>query len=149
MVSVALIRAPGFKGEEDMRSSTVLLAVGLASLAGAAQAGLTVCNKTAYVQGVSIGYKSGNNWVSEGWWNIDPGRCATVVGGALKNRYYYYRAEVDGGPFDGGGYYFCTTPSAYTIVGDANCRGRGYDRENFREVDTGSQARDFTLTLVP
>jgi uncharacterized membrane protein len=34
---------------------------------GAAQAGLNICNKTSHTQGISIGYKDGNNWVSEGW----------------------------------------------------------------------------------
>jgi len=126
-----------------------LIAAGfLAGMAGAAQAGLNICNKTGSVQGISIGYKAGNNWVSEGWWNIDPGSCTTVVGGDLKNRYYYYRAEINGGPFDGEGYVFCTTPSEYTIVGDKNCNARGYDREDFRQIDTGSQATEFTLNLV-
>ena len=116
-------------------------------MASGAQAGLEICNQTSAVQGISIGYKDGETWVSEGWWNIDPGACAIVVGGNLKNRYYYYRAEVNGGPFKGEGYMFCTTPEDYTIVGDNNCSGRGYDREAFSEVDTGTKATDFTLTL--
>jgi uncharacterized membrane protein len=116
---------------------------------GAAQADLKVCNKTRYTQGISIGYKEGSRWVSEGWWNINRGKCATVVGGDLKQRYYYYRAEVDGGPFNGSGYYFCTSSREYTIHGDTNCRGRGYDREDFREIDTGATSKSFTLTLVP
>ncbi len=121
----------------------------LAGVAGTAQAGLKICNETRYVQGVSIGYKSGDAWVSEGWWNVNPGACATVIGGDLQNRYYYYRAEIDGGPFDGEGYTFCTTPSEYTIYGDSNCRGRGYAQEDFRQIDTGAKATEFTLTLVP
>jgi len=118
-------------------------------LSGAAHAGLTICNETAYKQGVSIGYKSGDAWVSEGWWNLPTGGCSTVVRGDLKNRYYYYRAEVNGGDFDGEDYMFCTTTTEYTIVGDTNCRGRGYDRESFREIDTGPTSTDYTLTLVP
>jgi len=114
----------------------------------AAQAELKICNTTGYTQGVSIGYKADIAWVSEGWWNIKPGDCATVVSGDLKKRYYYYRAEVDGGDFDGENYLFCTSPKEYTIVGDDNCQSRGYDRESFREIDTGETYKDYTLTLV-
>jgi len=116
---------------------------------GAAQADLIFCNETRFVQGISIGYTYGDTFASEGWWNVQPGQCSVVVGGDLKNRYYYYRAEIDGGPFDGEGYFFCTTPDAYTIIGDVNCNGRGYDRENFSEIDTGSSATSWTVTLVP
>ena len=130
-------------------SNTIFAAGILAGMAGAADAGLRICNETYYVQSVSIGYKGGSQWISEGWWNIEVGDCANVVGGDLKKRYYYYRAEVDGGGFDGENYYFCTTSREYTIVGDENCRGRGYDRESFTEIDTGSSATSFTLTLVP
>ncbi|MFN3144032.1 MAG: DUF1036 domain-containing protein [Paracoccaceae bacterium] len=66
---------------------------------------------------------------------------------ALDLRYYDYRAEVEGGTFDGEGYYFCTSPDAYTIVGDANCRARGYDEEEFAEIDVEDYT-SFTLTLV-
>ena len=137
------------RGETMIDYKVFALACALVGVGGAAQAGLTICNKTGYTQGVSIGYKSGSNWVSEGWWNIDSGGCATVVNGALKNRYYYYRAEIDGGPFTGEGYMFCTTPAEYTIIGDGNCRGRGYDRENFSQIDTGSTSTNYTLNLVP
>jgi len=115
----------------------------------AAQAELIICNNTAYTQGVSIGYNSGDQWVSEGWWNVSPGACSTVVGGDLRQRYYYYRAEIDGGPFRGEDYYFCTTPSEYTIYGDGNCAARGYDREAFSQIDTGQSNTKYTLTLVP
>ena len=117
-------------------------------MAGAAQAGLEICNDTGASQSVSIGYKGDEDWTSEGWWNIEPGDCMTPVG-ELKNRYYYYRAEVDGGDFDGEDYFFCTTTEAYTIVGDTECDTRGYDREEFAEIDTGSSEGMFTLTLIP
>ena len=84
-----------------------------------------------------------------GWWNINSGACATVIGGDLKTRYIYYRAEIDGGPFNGQGYYFCTTPSQYTIWGDGNCNERGYAREAFSQIDTGENYTKYTLNLVP
>lgn len=131
-----------------MRIQAAALIGGLVIAAGAAQAGLTICNDTASTQSVSIGYKRGDVWMSEGWWNVPAQDCSVVVGGPLENRFYYYRAEINGGDFKGGGYYFCTQPQAYTIRGDDRCEARGYQSEDFREIDTGPSATDFTLTLV-
>ena len=124
-----------------------MAAAGLAVMAGAAQAGLQICNGTSDKQGVSIGYSDGGQWISEGWWNITPGNCTNVVRGDLKQRYYYVRAEVNGGGFNGTGHWFCTTPSEYTIYGDTDCIERGYDREDFYEIDTGAKAKEYTFTL--
>ncbi|WP_172296922.1 DUF1036 domain-containing protein [Pseudoruegeria sp. HB172150] len=131
-----------------LRFTKFFLAGCIVGSAGAAHAGLEICNETDFVQSVSIGYKGDADWVSEGWWNVEPGDCTTVVGGNLQKRYYYYRAEVDGGDFAGENYMFCTTPEEYEILGDSNCESRGYDSESFREIDTGETATDFTYTLV-
>ncbi len=125
------------------------LSAGLAGFATMAQAELQICNETEYTQSVSIGYKGAEDWTSEGWWNIAPGDCATPVTGDLKNRFYYYRAEIDGGDFPGQGYSFCTDPGEYTIIGDTDCEARGYETEDFREIDTGETATEFIFTLVP
>ena len=111
-------------------------------------AGLEVCNETEFTQSLSFGYDGADGWTSEGWWNIDPGECSTPALDGVNRRYVYYRAEVDGGPFDGQSYFFCTSPQEYTIVGDAECAERGYDREDFREIDTGGNEGMFTFTLV-
>lgn len=113
-----------------------------------AWAGLTICNETPNSRSVAIGYKEADNWVSEGWWNVAPGECATVVGGNLKSRYYYYRANSSSASFDGEGYMFCTQAEPFTIIGDENCNRRGYRSESFREIDTGPDALDFTLTMT-
>ncbi len=110
--------------------------------------GFRVCNETAAKQSFSIGYEGSEDWTSEGWWNVEPGACATLIAGDLTKQYYYLRAEVDGGDFAGDEFYFCTTPDAYTIVGDQNCEARGYDRENFVEVDIGAGSTRYTYTLA-
>lgn len=110
---------------------------------GAAMAGLTLCNEADVRHAVAVGYKSGDQWVSEGWWNIAPGACATAVGGDLMQRYYYFRAEAAGHDFLDENYAFCTQPAAFTIEGDEACAARGYEQEMFRQIDTG-EARDFT-----
>ena len=132
---------------EYVRAFVAAGVVGLA-LPGAAWAGLRICNETGDTQSVAIGYKGAEDWTSEGWWNIAPGDCATPVLGDLQKRYFYYRAEVDGGDFDGENYMFCTSPDEFTIVGDTECEDRGYDREAFREIDTGEEATEYVFTLV-
>ena len=61
--------------------TTGLLALGLA---GTAEAGLEICNNTSLEQTVAIGYKGDTDWTSEGWWNIAPGACSTLVDGDLQ-----------------------------------------------------------------
>ncbi len=134
----------------SQRSACVaLLGLGLTlgtSLPAAAD--LEICNNTGYLASVAIGYSSGDTWVSEGWWNIEGGDCATVVDGDLPLRYYYLYAEHDevgGGWSDE--YYFCTSDNKFTIVGDTNCESRGYNTTGFVEIDT-EDALDFTFTLI-
>lgn len=122
-----------------------LLALGLA---GTAEAGLEICNDTDQVQSIAIGYKGDTDWTSEGWWNLDPGACATLVEGDLKKRYYYYFADAPGREFKGQNYLFCVQDQPFTIVGDTGCEDRGFQSLDFREIDTGETATEFTLSLV-
>ena len=124
------------------------LGLALACIAGSAQAGLEVCNESGQLQSVAIGFKGDTDWTSEGWWNIEPGSCATLVPGDLTKRYYYYFTETAGRPFDSQNFEFCTTAEIFTIVGDTDCETRGFVTENFREIDTGETATAFTLTLA-
>ncbi|MEQ8293067.1 MAG: DUF1036 domain-containing protein [Roseovarius sp.] len=112
-----------------------------------AMAGLEICNDTGVSQSVSVGYKQGEDWVSEGWWTIAPGACAEPVGGALTNRYYYYRATAAGQDFRGDGYMFCTQGEAYTIVGDTDCAARGYEAADFAVIDTGETAVSYSYRM--
>ncbi len=119
-----------------------------AMLPGVAIAGLTVCNDSALRQSVAIGYEApGGIWTSEGWWGLNPGECKTVMTETLGRQYFYYRATVKGGGFDGP-FSFCSQGDPFTIQGDKDCVARGYESTRFRKVDTGN-AENFTLTLVP
>ena len=122
-------------------------ALALALCPVSAMAGLEICNDTGETRSVSVGYKQGETWVSEGWWTIAPGACAEPVGGALTNRYYYYRATAAGQGFRGEGYSFCTQGEAYTIVGDADCAARGYEAADFAVIDTGETAESFSFRI--
>ncbi|MFN3147620.1 MAG: DUF1036 domain-containing protein [Paracoccaceae bacterium] len=118
----------------------------LAMLAGPAAAELQFCNDTTQTVSVAIGYSDGEDWVSEGWWNVAANDCSVAIGGDLPNRYYYWRATVAGEEFLTENYYFCTSPSVFTIRGDEQCAERGYDRSAFTEVDVGN-AVSWTIWL--
>ncbi len=130
-----------------MRGLIGAAALACAVLPGAAAAGLKLCNESSARQSVAVGYKSGDQWVSEGWWNIDPGKCTTLIGGDLKHRFYYYRLLAKGRSFEHEGYGFCTQTAAFTIEGDQNCVDRGYVNAGFRQIDAGG-ARDFSFSFT-
>ena len=113
-----------------------------------ALADLRLCNKTTSTVGVALGYKDDNGWASEGWWNIRPGECKTLLEGDLVARYYYVFA-ID---YDKGGYWdgpatLCIKNKIFTIRGRTNCEARGYRTQGFYEVDTGEKT-DFTIMLT-
>jgi uncharacterized membrane protein len=124
-----------------------LMTAGGGLAATEAFAGLEICNQTRVRAAIAIGYKSGDEWVSEGWWNIDPGACQAVVDGDLKHRYYYVRPRGEAdfiGEFD---YAFCTQDAEFTIRGDEDCVRRGYLSERFFKIDTGSTAKHAKFNL--
>ena len=48
-----------------------------------AKADFRLCNNTGSRVGVSIGYKDGEGWTTEGWWNVSSRSCETLLRGAL------------------------------------------------------------------
>ena len=133
-----------------MRPFILLLSAAFClAFAPQAQAGLSVCNDIGARASVAIGYKADDGrWTSEGWWVVEPGECARVIGGDLPKRYYYWHATTSAGTFESANYMFCTSPREFTIQGDTNCNVRGYDRVGFNQLDVGD-ATDFTLHLAP
>ena len=51
-----------------------------------AVADLRICNFTKSRVGIAIGYKDGEGWATEGWWNIAAGGCETLLRGKLAAR---------------------------------------------------------------
>jgi uncharacterized membrane protein len=126
-----------------------LFAILFAVLAAApAHADFRLCNNTGSRVGVAIGYKDAEGWTTEGWWNIGPRSCDTLLRGALVARYYYiYAVDYDRGGEWSGHAYMCSREKEFTIRGADNCLARGYDRTGFFEVDTGEQ-RSWTVQLT-
>jgi uncharacterized membrane protein len=135
-------------GTTTMTQVWAALAFGCA-MAGAAPAlaELRICNDTGVPQSVAVGYRSGEGWASEGWWTIGQGQCKIVLGGELDQQYYFYRSEADDWTFVGQGYFFCTSATEFTIAGPRDCAARGYERREFRVIDTGGKTASATVTM--
>jgi len=113
-----------------------------------ASADLRLCNTTSSRVGVAIGYKDGDGWTTEGWWNVAARSCETILRGPLVARYYYlYAVDYDQGGEWSGRAFMCSRDKEFTIRGIEQCLARGYDRLGFFEVDTQDQ-RQWTVQLT-
>lgn len=120
------------------------------TLAGAspAAADFRLCNNTGSRVGIAIGYKDPDGWTTEGWWNLGPRTCETLVKGLLVARFYYvYAVDYDRGGEWSGKAFMCTRDKEFTVRGIEDCLARGYDRTGFFEVDTTEQ-RSWTVQLT-
>lgn len=122
-----------------------LIALGLTA---PARADLRICNQTANVISVSLGYRAERGWMSEGWWQTPAGDCRVLYQGDLQKRFYYIYAvdDIGGGSWDGQ-VFMCTRDETFTIFGVEDCLARGYERTGFFEVDTQNRS-DWTVQLT-
>jgi uncharacterized membrane protein len=113
-----------------------------------AVADLKLCNSTSSRIGVSIGYRDGDGWATEGWWNIASQTCETLLKGTLSSRFYYIHAvDYDRGGEWAGSNQMCTSDKSYTIRDVKNCQQRGFGQTGFFEVDT-KESKDWTIRLT-
>lgn len=107
----------------------------------------TVCNQTFDIANVAIGDASSGRMMTRGWWVVAPNRCADIVTGALKSRYFYLHAvDVRGNLMVPGEARFCTRPHQFEIDGTDDCWRRGHASGLFREIDT-KDAQSWTVFL--
>ncbi len=131
----------------NTRWATIALAAALTLSVSPALADLKLCNNTGSRVGVGLGYKDLKGWASEGWWNIGPKACETLLKGPLIARYYYiYSVDYDKGGSWGGKSMMCTRDKLFTIRGIKDCKTRGFQKTGFFEVDTGEET-DWTISL--
>jgi uncharacterized membrane protein len=120
----------------------------LVALASPAAADFRLCNNTGSRVGVSVGYKDNEQWVTEGWWNLAPRSCETLLRGSLVARFYYiYAVDYDRGGEWSGKAFMCTREKEFKIEKTDDCLARGLERAGFFEVDTGEQ-RSWTVQLT-
>jgi len=121
-----------------------VLALGSSS----AWADFRLCNNASSRASVAISYTDGQTWVTEGWWNLKQGACETLLRGPLAAQFYYvYAMDERGGEWKGKAY-MCTRDREFRIEGRENCLVRGFDRTGFFEIDTGKDARSWTVQLT-
>jgi len=126
----------------------VAATVALASSATPAAADFRICNLTKSRVGIALGYKDGEGWATEGWWNLTAGNCETLLRGTLAARFYYvYAVDYDRGGEWSGQAFMCTRDKEFTIRGTGDCLARGFERTGFFEVDTGEQ-QTWTVQLT-
>ncbi|GGH30175.1 hypothetical protein GCM10007036_40620 [Alsobacter metallidurans] len=134
----------------SIRLSALLAAalVSTVAFAAPARADLRLCNLTQSRIGVALGYRDGQGWLSEGWWNLKPNECETMLKGGLAARFYYiYAQDYDRGGEWGGKTFMCTRDKEFTVRGIEDCLARGFDRVGFFEIDTGEQ-KSWTVQLT-
>ncbi len=141
-------------GKSETHLATFGRLLSFSSLAAAvlvatpAAADLRMCNNTGSRVSVALAYTDGQEWVSEGWWNLKSLDCVTLLRGALAAQYYYvYAMDERGGEWKGKAF-MCTSDREFKIEGRQDCFVRGYDRTGFFEVDTGKDAKSWTVQLT-
>ncbi|MDR3448435.1 MAG: DUF1036 domain-containing protein [Alphaproteobacteria bacterium] len=135
----------------------LLSLLGTAASPREAQAAMSFCNRTQTTLEAALGYRdegdsTAEDWVSEGWWRMEPGQCARVYAQPLTQRFYFYYAHTLAPAADqssptlwGGKYVFCTDDKAFRITGDGDCPSRNFSSTGFQELDLGPNTRDYTL----
>jgi uncharacterized membrane protein len=122
--------------------------VGLVALAAPAKADFRLCNNASSRVSVALAYTDGQGWVTEGWWNLKQSGCETLLRGPLAAQFYYvYAMDERGGEWKGKAY-MCTRDREFRIEGRENCLVRGFDRTGFFEIDTGKDAKNWTVQLT-
>lgn len=124
------------------------LAVPLLVLAAPARADFRICNNSANRISIALSYTDGTTWTTEGWWNLKPSICEPLLRGPLAAQFYYvYAMDERGGEWKGKAF-MCTLDREFKIDGREDCYARGYDRTGFFEIDTGKDAKNWTVQLT-
>jgi uncharacterized membrane protein len=123
-------------------------ALGLFAFSAPALADFRLCNNATSRVSVALAYTDGQAWVTEGWWNLKQSACETLLRGPLAAQFYYvYAMDERGGEWKGKAY-MCTRDREFRIEGRDNCLVRGFDRTGFFEIDTGKDAKNWTVQLT-
>jgi len=116
-----------------------------------ASADLRLCNKYSSEISVALAYysKSSGEWISEGWWVVEPDACKTPLSGDLNERYYYvYAYSAESGTWSGD-YYFCMAkPDEFKFTSADDESSCDSSWQGFRKIDTESYT-DYEYSFTP
>jgi uncharacterized membrane protein len=117
----------------------LLFSIAVGCLAHSAAADLRLCNNTKMPLETAVGYYNEGAWYTDGWWDVWPNDCSTVITGKLSQRNYYLYAESFGKFFRwGGDAEFCVIPEQMTRLSNDACE----KTEKFYKVDIGDKVVD-------
>lgn len=103
----------------------------------AAPEGYSICNDGEAEVWAAIGLRTGDQYVSRGWWDIAPGACAKVLTTPLATDKVYLYVRKHGNPrLVSGPANFCTADVAFEIFGDTRCTARGLADTGFAPTIT-------------
>ena len=106
-----------------------------------AHADFRICNDTKSLVGAALGYKEEEKWLSEGWFQVPPETCSSLIEGDLNSRFYYiYAEDADKGGQWRGDVFLCTNEREFKIEGVEDCFARGHIKTGFFEIDTGNRS---------
>ncbi|KAG1702854.1 Pyruvate kinase [Nymphon striatum] len=101
-------------------------------------------SKPAILAGIlfaALGYKEDEKWLSEGWFQVPPETCSSLIEGDLNSRFYYiYAEDADKGGQWRGDVFLCTNEREFKIEGVQDCFTRGHIKTGFFEIDTGNRS---------
>jgi uncharacterized membrane protein len=131
-----------FRGVFRKFGLAVVGGVALLAAGARAEAALKICNKTAARIGVAIGIDANGGLSSQGWFNVRPGGCETVLDGDLgTGPYFVHAVDYDRGGEWGGPDLLCVSDGEFLIDGAQDCYARGFARAGFRRIETRGQTQ--------
>jgi len=116
----------------------VLVLTGLAA-AAPARAGYSLCNETSYVLEAAVGQTTDNGITTQGWLQVLPGACRTVIKDKLDRSPLYLYARTPK-LYDqvlkrfSGGKRLCVSTGDFTITRASTCTDPAHSYENFIEI---------------
>lgn len=104
--------------------------------------GFFYCNKTnSAVWSAVAELGDGENYVSRGWWKVEPGACAKIIKGELARDHYYVYGAIEEGANErklvGGEKSFCVNAVMFETGNEAPCADQDLDEAMFRRVEIG------------
>ena len=111
-----------------------------------AKLGFFYCNKAGAEVWSAIAIpEKDDEYVSRGWWRLDPGQCVKVIKGSLTHDHYYvYGVKGDGGAdvpeeiLAGGDRAFCINDVLFNVSNTVACTDQDLAQGLFKRVEIGA-----------
>ncbi len=125
-------------------SDELITALAEQARSAAEETGFNYCNNSEKSLWTAIAFERNENWVSRGWWMLEPGDCARVIKDTLKEGNYFVYAAFDDENGEtivaGGEHQFCVADVKFGISDRKDCELKGYKQAGFMKVDVGKSA---------